>query len=156
MLTAHLLKIGEISKKTGVSVGTLRYYESLRLLQPAERGENSYRYYHPDTIEQVQFIKQAQALGFSLDDIRGILDVRNHGQPPCDLVQALLQQKIAHLDGQIQQMIAFKAELEEYRDRWSEILDSPMAGQMSQDQVCPLIATVSLDTISKPNSGLEH
>ena len=156
MLTANLLKIGEISKKTGVSVGTLRYYESLRLLQPAERGESSYRYYHPDTVEQVQFIKQAQALGFSLDDIRSILEVRNHGQMPCDLVQTLLQQKIAHLDSQIQQMIAFKEELEEYRDRWSKMSDSKMASHLSEDQVCPLIATVSLDTNSKPNQSLER
>lgn len=143
MLTANLLKIGEISKKTGVSVGTLRYYESLRLLQPAERGENSYRYYHPATIEQVQFIKQAQTLGFSLDDIRSILEVRNHGQPPCDLVQTLLQQKIAHLESQIQQMITFKQELEQYRDRWST-----MVSHFSADEVCPLIATVALESMS--------
>ncbi len=139
MSLATRLKIGEVAKQTGVSVGTLRYYESLRLIQPAERGENGYRHYNPDTILQVKFIKQAQALGFSLEEIRQILDVRYRGEIPCDFVQVLLQHKIEQMEAQIQQMMAFKAELEEYRDRWQT-----MDNLILDEQVCPLIATVPL------------
>jgi DNA-binding transcriptional MerR regulator len=139
MSLATRLKIGEVAKQTGVSVGTLRYYEGLKLLQPAERGENGYRHYNPDTILQVKFIKQAQALGFSLEEIRQILDVRDRGETPCDFVQVLLKHKIEQMEAQIQQMVAFKAELEEYRDRW-ETMDNLNL----DEQVCPLIATVPL------------
>ncbi len=139
MVQATRLKIGEIAKQTGVSVGTLRYYEGLWLIYPAERGENGYRYYTPETIQQVHFIKQAQVLGFSLDEIRRILDVRDRGEIPCDLVRALLNHKIESMDEQIQQMLAFKAHLEEYRDRWA-VLDTT---QLSE-QVCPLIDSVSI------------
>ncbi|BFM38734.1 heavy metal-responsive transcriptional regulator [Synechocystis sp. LKSZ1] len=134
-----LLKIGEIAKKTGVSVGTLRYYESLQLLSPLERGENNYRYYGPETIQQVEFIKKAQSLGFSLEEARQILAVKQSGEPPCELVKQLLAQKITELDLKIHQMTVFKAELENYATEWLAI-----ASQNSdvQNAVCPLIASV--------------
>jgi len=138
MTTITRLKIGEIAKQTGVSVGTLRYYESQNLLHPSERGDNGYRYYTPEAIQQVQFIKQAQTLGFSLDEIRHILDVRGQGEQPCDLVQELLQDKISYLNLQLQQMMAFKAELEGYRDRWSTV----SFATLNEADICPLIATV--------------
>lgn len=143
MTATTLLKIGDIAKQTGASVGTLRYYETLKLLSPVERGDNSYRYYHSETIQQVQFIKKAQSLGFSLEEIRQILDVRDHGEPPCDLVQDLLACKIKQLEAKIQQMTMFKVELEEYRDLWA-------VTDLKQDdrEICPLIATVPLGSSS--------
>jgi DNA-binding transcriptional MerR regulator len=144
MTTIPPLKIGDIARQTGVSVGTLRYYETLKLLLPIERGKNGYRYYDSETIQQVQFIKKAQCLGFSLADIRQILDVRDRGQLPCSLVQDLLTNKITQLTAQIQQMTLFKHELEEYRDRWTEF---PGLKQDSHE-ICPLIATVPLEAIT--------
>lgn len=140
MTATTRLKIGDIAKQTGVSVGTLRYYETLKLLYPLERGDNGYRYYSSATVQQVQFIKKSQALGFSLEEIRQILDVRDHGEQPCSLVQHLLDHKIEQLAAQIKQVTAFKFELEEYRDRWTEV---PKA-RPDDREICPLIATVSL------------
>ena len=130
------LKIGEIAKKTGASVGTLRYYESLKLIAPVRRGENGYRYYRTEVIQQVRFIKQAQALGFSLTEIHQILVVRDQGEYPCELVQSLLNTKIEELTTQIAQIITFKQELEDYRDRWSTISTLDY-----DDLICPLIET---------------
>jgi DNA-binding transcriptional MerR regulator len=140
MSATALLKIGDIAKQTGVSVGTLRYYETLKLLHPIERGNNGYRYYSLVTVPQVQFIKKAQTLGFSLEEIRQILDVRDRGEPPCTLVQNLLNRKIEELEAQIKQMMAFKFELEGYHDLWAK------APNFKQDnrEICPLIATVPL------------
>ncbi|MDB9527907.1 efflux RND transporter permease subunit [Oscillatoria sp. CS-180] len=59
------MKIGEVAKQAGVAVGALRYYESLGLIQ-SEHGENSYRYYAPETVQQVQFIKKAQVQAVSI------------------------------------------------------------------------------------------
>ena len=140
-MTANtLLKIGDIAKQTDVSVGTLRYYEMLKLLHPVERRDNGYRYYSLETIQQVQFIKKAQSLGFSLEEIRQIIDVRNRGELPCPFVQDLLDHKIGQLEAQIEQMMMFKAELEGYRDRWT------LLANLQQDNldICPLIATVPL------------
>lgn len=132
------MKIGEISKVTGIAVGTLRYYDSLGLLQ-SERGGNGYRYYPLEAVHQVQLIKKAQALGFSLEDIGAILNVHQEGDVPCDFVQSLLQEKIEQLEVKIQQMMVFKAALEKYRDSWAVTQPHPAPGD-----ICPLIESVSL------------
>ena len=140
------LKIGELAKQTNLAVGTLRYYSDIGLLQPVQRGDNGYRYYSQDASKQVEFIKKAQAIGFSLEEIKTILDVRDRGEKPCSLVQGLLDSKIEQLEIQIKRMSLFKHELEEYRQNW---INNPNPESNSQE-VCPLISSVSLDS-APPN-----
>ena len=134
------LKIGELARATGLTVGNLRYYSDIGLLQPVHRGDNGYRYYAQNASEQVEFIKKAQSLGFTLEEIKQILDVRNGGEIPCDLVQSLLNNKIKQLAIQIKQMTLFKRELEEYRAMW----ENKPQSNLKQEEVCPLIDSVPL------------
>ncbi len=137
-LEQQLLKIGELAKQTGVAVGTLRYYESLGLLEPALRSSSGYRYYTADATRQVQFIKKAQRLNFSLQEIQQILVSRRQGVTACPLVQELLSSKIDFLEEEIQRMSAFKAELEAYKKLWTNrASDNP-----DRDQICSLIEGV--------------
>lgn len=131
------LRIGQVAQQAGVAVGALRYYETLGLLQ-SERGDNGYRYYPPAMVQQVQFIKKAQALGFSLEEIGEILNVHRQGDLPCEFVQSRLQSKIEQIDAQIQQMLVFKAALENYRDRWRTHQPDPQS-----EAICPLIETIT-------------
>jgi DNA-binding transcriptional MerR regulator len=138
-LTLQLLKIGELAKQTGVSVGTLRYYESLGLLEPAERSSSGYRYYTTDAVKQVQFIKKAQSLNFSLSEIQQILTSRRQGMTACPLVRDLLNRKITELEEQIYRMTAFKAELEAYQKSWANRpSDNPQS-----NNICSLVEEVS-------------
>ena len=139
-------KIGELAKQTGLAVGTLRYYSDLGLLQPVHRGDNGYRYYSQNASREVEFIKKAQAIGFTLEEIKTILDVRDRGEKPCSLVQSLLERKIEQLEIQIKKMSLFKQELEEYRTSW---INNPNP-ELDSQEVCPLISGVSLD------SGLQN
>ena len=86
--------------------------------------------------------KQAQAIGFTLEQIKTILDVRDRGEKPCSLVQGLLDNKIEQLGIQIKRMSLFKHELESYRQSW---INNPNPESNSQE-VCPLISSVSLDS----------
>jgi DNA-binding transcriptional MerR regulator len=133
-----LLKIGELADQSEVAVGTIRYYESLGLLEPVQRSQSGYRYYTFDTIGRVQFIKKAQFLQFSLAEIQQILGVRRQGDPACPLVRDLLSQKIIELKEHIDRMTALKRDLEAYRDRWS---DRPLDDPRSQE-LCSLIEEV--------------
>lgn len=142
MSTVSYLKIGKLAKQTGLAVGTLRYYSDLGLLLPAKIAENGYRYYSQDASSQVEFIKKAQALGFTLEEIRQILDVRDRGEKPCNLVQSLLNDKIDRLEIQIKQMTLFRRELEQYRADWENSPDTELEAQ----EVCPLISSVSIIT----------
>jgi DNA-binding transcriptional MerR regulator len=134
-----LLKIGELAEQVGVAVGTIRYYESLGLVEPAYRSESRYRYYGLDAIKRVQFIRKAQSLQFSLLEIQQILGVRRQGEPACPLVHNLLSQKIADLEQQLYQITTLKTELETYRDRWA---DRPLDDPCNQE-LCSMIEEVA-------------
>lgn len=133
-----LLKIGELASQADVAVGTLRFYETLGLLEPTHRNANGYRYYDLEAVKQVQFIKKAQSLRFSLSEIQQVLGVRYQGNPACPLVRNLLNQKIADIEEEIYRMTALKEELEAYRNRWADKpLDEPCG-----KEVCSLIEEV--------------
>jgi DNA-binding transcriptional MerR regulator len=142
---SELLKIGALAKKADVAVGTVRYYESLGLLEPAQRSKSGYRYYTVETIKRIRFIKKAQLLNFSLFDIREILNIREQGYSACSIVKDLLNRKIVELDEQLHQIHTLKAELEAYRERWiSRPLDDPH-GQ----ELCSMIEEVYDTSLSE-------
>ena len=74
------MKIGQLARLTGVSVGTLRFYEDKGLLVPEHRTEAGYRQYAASAADQVRFIKTAQSLGFSLQEIGAIVPDLREGQ----------------------------------------------------------------------------
>jgi len=100
------LRIGEVAKRSGVSIDTLRYYERLKLLPRPERSSGGFRLFASEDIERVQFIKQAQELGLSLDEIKGLLTTG--GAEECRKVRDLLQRKLFELDERLKSMKAFR------------------------------------------------
>lgn len=100
------LQIGEVAKRAGVSIDTLRYYEKMKLLPKATRSSGGFRLFAPEHIERVRFIKQAQELGFSLDEIRGVL--ATGGAEECRRVRDLLKRKLSELDERLKAMRDFR------------------------------------------------
>ena len=90
------LQIGEVAKRAGVSIDTLRYYEKVKLLPRPARSSGGFRLFAPEHIERVQFIKQAQDLGFSLEEIKDLL--ATSGAEECRKVRDPLQRKLMELD----------------------------------------------------------
>jgi DNA-binding transcriptional MerR regulator len=70
------LKISEAAEAARVNIQTLRYYERIGLLKPLARTDAGYRGYDGESVKRVQFIKRAQSLGFTLDDVRDLLAIR--------------------------------------------------------------------------------
>lgn len=93
--------IGEIAAAAGLSASTIRFYEQAGLLRAPPRTSAGYRDYPPGTSARLQFIRDAQAAGLTLAEIRGVLAIRDTGKPPCGHVIPLIH---AHLD-QIQRRI---------------------------------------------------
>jgi DNA-binding transcriptional MerR regulator len=82
------LQIGEMAKRAGVSIDTLRYYEKVKLLPRPARSSGGFRLFALDYIDRVRFIKQAQDLGFTLEEIKGLLakcetELKQHGASAC-------------------------------------------------------------------------
>src|SRR5258705_5718149 len=108
----HELRIGEVAMRSGVSIDTVRYYERRRLLPIAPRTSNGYRVFTQDAIERVLFIKQAQDLGFSLEEISTLLTT--NGTTDCLRVHDLLDIKLKELDARVKAMQEFRAKLTHY------------------------------------------
>ena len=89
------IQIGEVSRRIGLSVDTIRFYEKQALLPILERTKGGYRAYSPPDIERLQFIGRAQNLGFSLKEIREFLLIEGSPETSCSHVQDLIAAKIA-------------------------------------------------------------
>jgi|SRR5262245_8067011 len=103
------LRIGEVAARTGVSIDAVRFYERKKLLPLAPRTEGGFRLFPPETIDRVHFIKQAQELGFSLDEIAELFTT--WGVTECRQVRDLLRDKITILDEQMRRMKEFRRTL---------------------------------------------
>ena len=95
----RLMTIGKVAQATGVTTHTLRYYEQERIVTPTERNRAGYRLYDAEALERLQFVRSAQAIGFTLDDIRTLLslDAGNAKSPKAE-VQGLLKKRLAEVN----------------------------------------------------------
>lgn len=112
------LFIGAVAKRTGVPPPTIRYYEAIGVLTPSQRSSTGYRCYTEATIDELRFVRKAQALGFSLDEIGEILRQSRSGQTPCAHVLAVAHQHLAAVDDRISELLAFRARLAAAVTKW--------------------------------------
>lgn len=105
------MRIGELADQLGLNPRTIRYYESIGLLPEPERTPSGYRDYDERTGALLTFIKTAQRLGISLDEIREILALRECGEPPCSYVRAVLRQQVDEIDERIAELRHLRKEL---------------------------------------------
>ena len=89
--------IGELAEAAGVPRSTLRYYERSGLMAPTGRTDGNYRYYDAEALERLRFIRAAQAAGFTLTDVSGLLDLRDGSRAPCREVETLIEKRLAEI-----------------------------------------------------------
>ena len=114
------LNIGEVAARAGVTTPTVRYYESIGLLKKPARSDAGYRRYSEATVGELEFIKKARALGFSLDEIGEIVQLTRSGKRPCARVMDLARTRLADVDRQMRRLAAFRAQLVNELSRWEE------------------------------------
>ncbi len=112
------LRIGEVAARVGVNPKTLRFYEATGLLPPPSRGENGYRFYPPETVDLLGFIKAAQGLGLTLGEIKEIITIRRAGRPPCVHVRDLLAAKARELDRKLRDLVALRRRIRQSLAAW--------------------------------------
>lgn len=131
----NYLQIGELSKQTGVAVSAIRYYEEVKLLEPSYRNDSKYRFYLQSDIALLRFINKSKSLGFSLDEIKEILNERNEGRSPCPKVRELAKTKILELQQKMSDLKKLEKELNDYIVKASFELESGS----SDSKICGLI-----------------
>ncbi len=125
--------IGQLAKSVGVNIQTVRYYERLHLLGPASRASSGYRLYGPDEERRLRFIKNAQALGFTLREIAELLNLRVSSRARCGDVQRKAKEKLKCVEAKAQDLQALARALE-------RLIRSCRAGQPMDH--CPILKSL--------------
>ncbi|MBD2256190.1 heavy metal-responsive transcriptional regulator [Pseudanabaena sp. FACHB-2040] len=129
---SNLLRIGELSHQSQVLIKTIRYYEELGLLQATGRTSGGFRLFKPNALTRLAFIKRAQGLGLSLQEIHHILDVHDQGQRPCHEVKQTLQEKVQQIEDRMAQLSLLRQEL-------LALIDGAEGLVQADASICPII-----------------
>jgi Zn(II)-responsive transcriptional regulator len=137
-METHLLTRGELARHGQVNPETIRYYERSGLLPLPARSESNYRLFAPTAIQRIRFIKRAQAVGFSLDEIRSLLDLKFAPEATCGDVRSMVDSKIDDIDQKI-------AALQAMRDELAVLFDDCPGGD-HPTEVCPILESFSQES----------
>jgi len=133
------MTIGKAARETGLSADTIRFYEKRGLLRSAARTEGGFRLFGPREIEALRFIRKAQELGFSLDEIRELLFLQEVPAGACEHVRALLQTKIARVKAKIAELRQLHKELR----RALGICERTLKPHRGSPKRCPVLQQLS-------------
>jgi DNA-binding transcriptional MerR regulator len=131
------MKIGELARLGGVNPKTIRYYESIGLMPEPARRSSGYRDYDDQALERLTFVRTAQRLGITLDEVREILALRERGQAPCTYVREVLATQLETIHRRILELETLEAQLTELA---AEAETLPEGG--SENSACRLIEHV--------------
>ncbi|MDB9519633.1 heavy metal-responsive transcriptional regulator [Roseofilum reptotaenium CS-1145] len=128
----HLL-IGQVKAQSGVPIKTIRYYEQLGLIAAVDRTEGGFRLFSPQVLSRLAFIRRSQHLGFSLQEIKQILQIHDQGELPCKQVRQNIDLKVAEIDRRIAELTQLKQELLDL------VQTSPHVNPSEEPIICPII-----------------
>jgi Cu(I)-responsive transcriptional regulator len=137
------LRIGQLSRRTGVPTKTIRYYESVGLLPQPARAPNGYRVYAEDAVRALRFVRSARELGFPLDAVRSLLGLWQDRARPSRDVQALARERMADVDARIAELTRLRTEL--------QLLVTACHGDDRPD--CPILDALDPASRAAPTTG---
>ncbi|CAM3732148.1 MULTISPECIES: MerR family transcriptional regulator [Pseudoalteromonas] len=128
------MKVAELAKSLGTTADTVRYYTRLGLLKPA-KSVNGYKSYSNKEVSRLKFILSARNLGFSVADIKEIINESEDGKSACPLVRSLIKERLEETEKQFQAMLALRGKMSSALSQWEEMEDKAPTANM----VCHLI-----------------
>lgn len=127
----HLLA-GELARQAEVSTDTLRHYERKGVLPRPRRSHNGYRMYPTGSLERVQLVRRALAVGFTLDELSRILKERDSGRTPCNEVYKLAEVKLSDVEERLATLSELRDELRKTLADWKRRLSKTAPGKQSK------------------------
>lgn len=111
MASENTLSIGDLAKATGTTVETIRWYERVGVLPAPARTTGNYRSYGAEHLERLSFVRRARDLGFSLDQVRDLLQLADDRNQPCDAVDLVAREHLEEVERKIADLEALRHEL---------------------------------------------
>jgi Hg(II)-responsive transcriptional regulator len=134
------VRTSEVAEQAEVNAQTLRYYERRGLLPEPERTAAGYRSYSVDAVRLVRFVKRAQQLGFTLNDVEELLHLAGGGPASCDAAKTMARTRIADLDRRIEELVGM-------RDALGRLVDTCERPRKQRD--CPLLHDIETAAAAK-------
>ena len=141
------LRIGEVARASGIGIEALRFYERSGLLGRPARTESGYRLYDAAVLLRLDFIKRAQVMGFSLEEIKRIIADKLAGRSPCLEVREIVRHRLQELDERLKEMRRYRRELGEALTQWEQ------TGELD-GHVCGLIEGTEMEHPDPISRGL--
>lgn len=136
---SHAAKIGQVANETGLSIDTIRFYEK-GLLKRSPRTEGGFRLFGVGDIETLKFVRKAQELGFSLNEIRELLILRADHVPACSHVKELLGQKLTAVERKITELRSLEVSLKRALLKCKRELKTAARGH---ERCCPVLDEIT-------------
>lgn len=131
------LSIGELARVTQTRTETIRYYEKIGLLSAPARSSGNYRSYGEHDLARLSFVRRARDLGFSIDQVRALLDLADQRERDCCTVDSLTQEHLAMVERKIADLTALKREL-------TSLLTSCQGGKVADCRILEALAPASV------------
>ena len=112
-----MLSIGDMSRRTGVKIPTIRYYEQMKLIEAPERSNGNQRRYSKAELERLAFIKHARDLGLTIEAIRKLIDLSAHPDMSCAQADQIASEHLANIQSRIAQLKRLETELKRISSR---------------------------------------
>jgi DNA-binding transcriptional MerR regulator len=106
-----MLTIGDLSRRTGVKIATIRYYEQMGLIAAPERSQGNQRRYSGPELERLMFVRHARELGLSIDAIRELIDLSGHPERPCADADRIVREHLSAVRQRISRLRRLEREL---------------------------------------------
>lgn len=129
------MTVSELSKLGGVAPHVVRYYVRIGLLKPVRNPDNGYKLFNKRDISQLKFIRQAQSLGFTLEEVAEIFNESEQGKSPCHNVRKILEERISDNRERVEELLNLQRRMEKALKKWDDMPDRTPDG----DSVCHLI-----------------
>jgi len=117
---APSLRIGEVARRTGLPVKTIRYYCDEGLLQPRARSESGYRLFDEENLAELTIIRSLRAMDVSIPELARILEVRRAGVCNCSVLKNSIAAKVESINRRIDELAAMKDELARLLNSWQD------------------------------------
>ncbi len=111
------MNISEAARRSGLSSKTIRYYEEIGLVAPADRGDNGYRVYEKGAVEEFKFLSRARDVGFDLEECRQLLDLHRDSGRQSRHARSLVMEKSEQLQQRIDSLLSMQQVLQDMASR---------------------------------------
>jgi DNA-binding transcriptional MerR regulator len=145
------VQIGKVAQLTGLSIDTIRFYQKMGLAKQPARSEGGFRLFTDPEIADLKFIRKAQELGFSLNEIKQLSLLNQNPDHACPEVQDLLRSKLSNVRQKITQLMHLERELKKALRKCNQDLRSDQG--LSHDDCCPVLKDLGEGKARKPQGS---